>query len=388
MRNKMAVILNYIQDDTQLRPLTQHRPIATLPIAGRYRLVDFIFSSMYNAEVVSGALFLSGSGHSLYDHVRSGSEWGLDSNVGGGLFTHSQVRLKLNDELSGEDHQQYYQNHRKYIDKTSAEQVLIAGGGLLFNVNLNALFQSHKENKTKISAVFKRLKRNELPQNTAVTALQFSEDEFVSGIEKIKTENETTVAANLKMVLVDKSLFKDFINYAEEHDLTIDADELMQYAFVETIEIASFEYTGYLKSIETIKDYYQANMDMLEEAKFNSLFYRNSPVITRIHHSAPTYYGKEANVTASLTASGGNIYGDVTRSVLFRKVTIGEGSTVSESIINSGSDIGKNVHLKHVVLDKDVTIDDNITLEGTADNPIIVQKGMHVTANVAETLGV
>lgn len=57
MRNKMAVILNYIQDDTQLRPLTQHRPIATLPIAGRYRLVDFIFSSMYNAEVVSGALF-------------------------------------------------------------------------------------------------------------------------------------------------------------------------------------------------------------------------------------------------------------------------------------------------------------------------------------------
>lgn len=62
--------------------------------------------------------------------------------------------------------------------------------------------------------------------------------------------------------------------------------------------------------------------------------------------------------------------------------------TVSESIINSGSDIGKNVHLKHVVLDKDVTIDDNITLEGTADNPIIVQKGMHVTANVAETLGV
>ncbi len=388
MRNKMAVILNYIQDDTQLRPLTQHRPIATLPIAGRYRLVDFIFSSMYNAEVVSGALFLSGSGHSLYDHVRSGSEWGLDSNVGGGLFTHSQVQLKLNDELNGEDSKQYYQNHRKYIDKTSAEHVLVAGGGLLFNINLNALFQSHKENNTKISAVFKRVNRNELPQHTAISALQFSDDESVLGIEAITHDSEQIVPANLKMTLVDKELFKQFVDYAEENHLTIDADEMMHFALATDVPIASFEYTGYLKSLETIKDYYQANMDMLEEAKFNSLFYRNSPVITRIHHSAPTYYGKEANVTASLIASGGNIYGDVTRSVLFRKVTVGQGSVVSESIMNSGSKVGSNVQLKHVVLDKDVIIEDNITLAGTVDEPIIIQKGAHVTASVAEELGV
>ena len=69
MKNKYAAIFNLVEEKNDLLPLTKRRPVATLPIAGRYRLIDFPFSSLSNAQIRSAALFISGSGRSLYDHV-------------------------------------------------------------------------------------------------------------------------------------------------------------------------------------------------------------------------------------------------------------------------------------------------------------------------------
>src|SRR5690554_1132106 len=116
MRNNIAAVVNLVEDDTKLKPLTNRRPVATLPFGCRYRLIDFPFSVLYNAQAESAALFISGSGHSLYDHIRSGSVWGLDSLAGGGVFTHSQLMLKS--EKTQRKHDSfYYDDHYKYITK-------------------------------------------------------------------------------------------------------------------------------------------------------------------------------------------------------------------------------------------------------------------------------
>src|SRR5699024_8419740 len=85
------------------------------------------------------------------------------------------------------------------------------------------------------------------------------------------------------------------------------------------IKVKGYEYTGYLKPIEDIPSYFEANMDMLTENNFNALFYRESPVRTKSKNSAPTYYGKSSNVTNSLLANDSEIYGTVENSLISRR---------------------------------------------------------------------
>ena len=67
--------------------------------------------------------------------------------------------------------------------------------------------------------------------------------------------------------------------------------------------------------------------------------------------------------------------GKVENSVLFRQVTIGEGSEVENCIIMNDSVVGAGAELKYVILDKNVTVTPGAKLIGTKKNPIIVKRG-------------
>lgn len=385
MRNKLAVVLNLLEDEHRLKPLTDHRPIATLPFAARYRLIDFILSSMQNAELVSAAIFIGGSGHSLYDHIRSGYVWGLDSNVSGGLFTHSHVREKLGNPTGGNEALNYYENHRQYIRKSNAEKVLMAGTQMLTNVNLDALLQHHEEKESPVTVVFKNVSRGDLTHETCVNEFQIDGEqaEDVVSLSPVRAEAdvdpEEKIAAGLKMLMIEREFIEEFLDYAEEQGVELNEETIVQYALDKGIHVNAFEYTGYFKAIEDVKGFYDANMDMLDERNFNSLYYRNSPVITRNHHSAPTYFGEDTDIRCSQIGSGCEIKGKCYESIIFRAVTIQENTTIDHSIVMSGSEIGSDVTLKYVIVDKDVTIDRGVYLEGTPDEPIVLKKGQHVT---------
>ena len=93
-KNRISAIVNLTEDNTVTLPLTNARPIAALPFAGRYRVIDFVLSSIAYAEIDSVAMFIGESGRSIYDHVRSGESWDLDNKIRGGIFTYSQQNWK------------------------------------------------------------------------------------------------------------------------------------------------------------------------------------------------------------------------------------------------------------------------------------------------------
>ena len=74
--------------------------------------------------------------------------------------------------------------------------------------------------------------------------------------------------------------------------------------------------------------------------------------------SLPQYIGPDARVTNSIINQGSIIFGKVHHSVLFTGAQIGEGSIVEDSVIMPGAIIGKNVHLKNVIVANNVVIED------------------------------
>lgn len=376
MRNRIAPILNLVEYEDKLKPLTNRRPVASLPFACRYRLVDFPFSSLYNAEAESASLFISGSGHSLYDHIRSGSTWGLDSLAGGGVFTHSQVKLKADQSTESKHDRFYYEDHYNYVTRARADYVVMMGSAFLSNIQIKSLIHFHEDKDSQVTVVYKKVNRDELSSDTVYSALDLGDEEDcnISGVTAISDVQEERFNLNMETMILSKKTFLDYLYRAKQADMDINVNNFIKFSLESGCSVYGYEYTGYLKVIEDIKSYYDANMDMLDEDNFNSLFYRADPVRTRSKNSAPTYYGKSAVIENAQFANDCEVYGTVKDSLVYRKVTIAEDAHIEDSIIMQDSCIEEGAYLKHVILDKHVYVKKGTRLEGTPENPIVIAK--------------
>lgn len=376
-RNSFCAIVNLVEDGSGLQPLTKRRPIAALPFASRYRLIDFPFTALHNAEATSAALFISGSGHSLYDHIRSGFEWGLDSTVGGGVFTHSQIDLKESAAREG-DVVTYYEDQRNYVKKSSAEYVVITGSKMLCHVNLKSILRYHQENTADMTVVYKNIPASEIAIDSNLKSYSLNPDtEVIESLNSVsemidKGSEKLAIQTGITVMSVEKFLY--YLDLLEERQERHHMGLMLKLALEKGNKACGFEYTGYLKYIDDVVSYYEANMDMLDEDNYNSLFYRDEPVITRARNGAPTYYSPTSKISNVQIATDCYIDGKVENTIIFRKVQMKENAVVKHSIIMQGSQIGEGAHLEYVILDKNVIVDPGVKLIGTPEQPIVVEK--------------
>ena len=86
MVNAFCVLFadNYRNDD--LQGLARHRTLASLSVASRYRMVDFMLSSLVKAEVSNIAVVTNHHYKSLMDHLSWGKDWDLNRKNSGLKF--------------------------------------------------------------------------------------------------------------------------------------------------------------------------------------------------------------------------------------------------------------------------------------------------------------
>ena len=78
MNNEEALGIHFPNSyDALLPELVTERLMASNPFAGRYRLSDFIISSMVHSGMDNISLIVKQNYHSLMDHLGSGQEFDL-----------------------------------------------------------------------------------------------------------------------------------------------------------------------------------------------------------------------------------------------------------------------------------------------------------------------
>ena len=65
MKDVMGLIYTG-ENDARLRELTTTRAVAALPVAGRYRVIDFLVSSMVNGGVRNVGVMMQKNYHNLF----------------------------------------------------------------------------------------------------------------------------------------------------------------------------------------------------------------------------------------------------------------------------------------------------------------------------------
>lgn len=375
--NRMCAFLGNLHNYEGLAPLTDHRPVATLPFDSKYRLIDFNLSSLANANIHSVFMvFNYDESRSVFDHLGGGTEWNLD-----GINNRFFIYLFEREAEKMKDHNGYYDAVIDYLEKAKSKYMVYFSSKVLCNIDLKALLNIHllHEDHSDLTVVYKKMPKEDIYDTDLV--LNFNEDSKVASKTSGKDVADGEIAnfcTDIYIVKVERLLAalrqsqKDGVGTHVESCLRSMIDE----------NATAYEYTGYLSNIFDVKSYYKANMDMLIPAKFNSLMYANQKIYTKVHNEFPTYYSDSAVVNNAQFGTGCEVEGEVVHSLLGRTVVVKQGAKIEDSLVHSSCVIGEGAKIQYAILDKDCKVSDHVSIIGTPENPVVVSKASNVTEDI------
>ncbi len=371
MRSECVGIINLDnKNNLAMSHLTNVRPIGSLPIAGRYRVIDFSLSNMVNSGITNVGIFSKEKYRSLTDHIGSGKDWDLNRTTGG-LFIFSPENTKDRNKHPYRNGDIYnILANIDYIEKCEEEYILIAPGYMIGNIDYTKAIEYHKESGNDITILYKNIDNADKDfYETSILNIDNSK------VINIGTNLGTSKNANISMeTYIMKRI--DFIEsiYKCVSEGTHSYIEDFIAESINKLNIGAYEYKGYIKCINSIKSYYSMKDELLKEDIANELLYSDRKIFTKEKNQAPTIYSDSANVENSFVATGCVIEGTVKNSIIFRKVHIKEGSVIENSIIMQNCIIENNVQLQNVIFDKNVCISEGKELKGDREYPVVIEK--------------
>ena len=374
--DKYSAILGNTVGFHDMSTLTNNRPVASLPFGGKYRLIDFPLSSLANAGVRSiFGIFQQDNISSVFDHIRSGREWGLST-----LLSHYYLGIYNTRVESSTVGKEYYQQLLTYLKRSGSNQTVSINCDVLINIDLNQVFHLHNTTKFPITVVYKKLPKKDISGVNAI--LEVDETDHVLSHHLFdENSNQDLYNMSTDIFVVDTPWLIERL----EEEAKKENPEKLRYVLRELAEESgafAYEYTGYLANIHSVESYYQANKDMLDLHKFYSLFTPNQKIYTKVKNEEPTYYASSSKVAKSQFASGSIIEGEVVNSVLSRNVRVHEDSLVKDSLLFTRAVIGKGAQVEYAILDKGVEVAEGVVIRGTAEHPVVVKKGEKVTEDI------
>lgn len=368
MRDVMGIIYS-LKNTAILEEITRRRCIASVPFAGKYRLVDFVLSNMVNSGMRNIGVITSRNTRSLIDHLGQGREWGLDKKHDG-LFILPAVLPFRQGRSRLVDLEDIY-NNRDYLRKSSQKYVIISGSNMVYNTDYHKILQFHREHGGDLTMLFYD---ESLPagKGNGRFYLELGEGGQVAKLS-LRQRAGTAQKLAMNLFVLEKALLVQMLEHAASRgswDLVRDILSMRRGA----PSIYGYPYQGYLAVIDSVAAYYRHHMDLLNPEGWLTLFSRDHQVYTKYKDEPPAKYCGTAEVKNALVANGCLIEGNVENSVLYRGVKVGRGAVIRNSVIMSKVEIEENAVLEGVILDKQCRVHRGSSLVASPDRPLVIAK--------------
>lgn len=371
MKDVMGIIYTG-EKDSFLRELTLQRAIAAVPVAGRYRIIDFLVSGMVNSGVKNIGVIMQKNYQSLMDHLGSGKEWDLHGNKEGLHILPPYLTRENVGVYSGS--LDALHSNMTYLRRSRQEYVLLANSLILFNPSFDGMFDAYLESGCDVMMLYTtdpQMQRTEYG-----TYFNVEEDGRIADIEIDPTKPQYS-CTSLETMIMRKDLLVDLVNRGAAHGYhELVKDVIQRMARDAGLKVYGYEYKDLCRRMDSIQGYFQTNLDMLNPEIRHSFFSEDRPVYTKVRDELPARYLEEAKVSNSVIGDGSIINGCIEHSVLFRGVRVEKGASVKNCVLMQDCVVEEGVQLENVILDKQVTIQQNTRLIGPAGYPIVISKKM------------
>ena len=326
MNKKMLAILFASGNESKLNELTLHRTTASLPFAGRYRLIDFALSNFVNSGVTRIGIITRNNYSSLMDHIRMGRDWDLNrKNSGIAVFPPFGLNTSK-DVYKGKIEALY--TVLDFLDKAPEDYVCVSNSNIASNIELDTILEEHIARGADLTMLCHKAnltssKRVIITKNESDVVTDLCQVEIPSSEQKLVSLNIYIIKKDLLIGWVEQAYARGYVDFEKD----------ILFREIESGKIYAKEITTYAAIVDDVKTYYNESMKVLNDEVRNELFETGRKVYTKVKDSVPTTYGSKASVSNSLIADGCVINGTVENSILFRDVRIEEGAVVKNSII-------------------------------------------------------
>ncbi len=372
MRNDLHGIIYTLNSELALRELVEHRNSASIPFGGRYRLIDFALSAMVNAGVRDVGVIMERDYQSLLDHLSNGADWGL-ARRSGGLRLLPPFGLPEAHSGTFNGCMEALRSVSSYIRDIPQEDVVLCAADWVGNIDLNKAYELHRQTGAEITAVcsegygpFAHHRLVKDPDGYA-RRLLFSEGGPGEGL------------FSREIYILKRDLLLELMDYCSDANHNHFHRDAVAHYLAQGGKIAVYEHNEYARRITSVRDYYDASMELLQPKMMAELFPADGlPIRTKERAEASTYYGEQARTNASLVADGCYIEGELDHCILFRGVRVAKGAKLKNCILMQDTVIQKDAQLNCVIADKDCVVSEECFLSGTDKLPIVIPKGEHI----------
>ncbi|MBQ7265200.1 MAG: glucose-1-phosphate adenylyltransferase subunit GlgD [Firmicutes bacterium] len=353
----------------RLKNLCKVRAIAAMPVASSYRAIDFTLSNMSNSGITKVAVITQYNSRSLQDHLSSAKWWDLDRKEGG-LYIFTPFLSNNNNFWFRGVADSIYQNI-SFLKRSHEPYVVIASGDAIYKMDYNKIIDYHIEKGADVTIVSKNVEGTNRDVHD-YGVMTFDENMKITSFEEKPIEAKSSnislgiyvIKRSLLIKLLETAIPKGYYDFVKDI-IRRNMGKVTMYGYM---------FEEYWNTLNSVEAYMETNMDFLKPEVRKILI--DEPFIdSKPSDDPPAKYNSGATVKNSLIGTGTIIDGNVSNSVLFRKVFVGEGSSVNNAIIMKSSYIGKGCRIENAVIDKEVVVGDGKEVIGEPDNPIVIEKG-------------
>ena len=378
----------------RLFPLTRDRAKPSVPIAGKFRLVDIPISNCLHSGFDRIYVLTQFNSVSLNRHIAQA--YRFDSYRRGFVQILAAQQTLMGDEwyqgtADAIKHNEPYILNPRFAD----EHVLILAGDHLYRMDYRKMLKVHTESNAAITVSVIPVRKEE---TSGLGILQADTNgRIVDFVEKPQTEEELQQLRVEPEVFTSRGIEPDGREYIASMGIYIFNREVLQNVLqddsnvdfgrdiipksIQTLPVSAYFFDGYWEDIGTIRSFYSANIALTDTAPAFNFYDEQAPIYSNRRH-LPSTKVNSSSVRSSILAEGSIIDdSELDRTIVGIRSIISNGSRIYQSIL-MGADyyesdesraentqldrpnigIGRNCLIQNAIIDKNARIGDNSVL--------------------------
>jgi glucose-1-phosphate adenylyltransferase len=384
---------------TRLFPLTKDRAKPAVPLAGKYRIVDIPISNCINSRFRRIYVLTQFNSTSLHSHISRTYKFDQFSS---GFVEILAAQQTLNDTSWYEGTADAVRKNLIHFMNHDFEYLLILSGDQLYRMDLQEVIEQHRDTGAEITVATIPVKAADTPAlgimqiDTTGRVTKFLEKPKDPALlepftlpQEIRAKAGITGGPDLYLASMGIYVFsRQIIARLLDNPLSDFGKHIIPHA-INTHRVFSYVYQGYWEDIGTIRNFFEANLDLVSELPRFNFFDMNAPIFSRPRY-LPGSKINGAQIDHAVIADGCIINrARITNTVVGLRTIIGDGTELNRVVI-LGSDyyesmesverhereglprigIGAHCRIENAILDKNARIGNNVVISpaGKPDN--------------------
>lgn len=358
----------------RLFPLTAFRSKPSVPIGGRYRIVDFVLSNFVNSHIYSLYLLVQYLSQSLIEHVRM--HWNLSSVVKDHFVTVVPPQMRMGPEWFQGTADAVFQNVN-LIQQHNPGLVIIFGADHIYRMDIRQMVDYHLQKDAFVTVAARPVP---IEQASSFGVIMSDDDHRIIGFQE-KPKKPTSMPGDPQRAYVSmgnyifhKNVLLDALARAQrkrQHDFgahvipdLVQTGKVFAYDFATNIipGTRAYEEEGYWRDVGTISAFFDTHMDMLGDRPLFELHNDLWPIHPS-GYEGPSSKILRADIRNSMIAEGCKIHKAKIRDSFVRSGVVMEDDVfVDNCLIMDNVILRKGCRLRRVIVDKTNVVDERVEI--------------------------